>query len=84
MADLRFEKPTTTEGYVALLADLGIMLPLDLCDEHSGSVIDAAGDEILVADPNSELGDDHARDIALAIILAVNTCGGFKAEVSRG
>ena len=84
MADLRFENPATTEGFVRSMADLDTALPLRLCDEHVGSVIDHNGMEVFVVDQNGELSDALAVARAELIVLAVNTCGGFTADRSDG
>jgi hypothetical protein len=84
MADLNFSNPSTTEGFRESLALLDVKLPLRLCDEYPGSVLDDAGLEILVVDQNSELDDELVSARALMIVLAVNTCGGFKAERADG
>ena len=84
MADFRSIRPQATEDYAQLMHRHSVVLPLALCDQHTGSVIDAEGVEIFVVDPNSELDDDHALEIAFAIIFAVNVCGGFEGEAVNG
>jgi len=69
----------TTEAFVAALSGLGVKLPLALHDEEVGSVIDADKHEVFVVDVHSELPNEVAEHIASWIVLAVNTCGGFKA-----
>jgi hypothetical protein len=42
-----------------------------------GRIVDANGDEVCVLDGS----DPNWRGIAAMIVVAVNTCGGFRAEV---
>lgn len=84
MADLRIENPKTTEEFVALLASAGVKLPLRLHDEDLGVVVDARGHNVLVVDENHARSDDQAEAIAQWIVLAVNTCGGFRAVTAEG
>lgn len=69
----------TTEQFVAELAKLDVKLPLALHDEEVGSVIDADKREIFVVDVHSERPKHQVEQIASWIVMAVNTCGGFKA-----
>lgn len=80
MADLRIENPTTTEAFVAALATANVALPLSPSAEHLGVVLDANGDDVFTVDSNGERPDDEVKIIALWVILAVNSCGGFKLE----
>lgn len=84
MSDLRTENPRTTEQFGALLARLDVTLPLALHDEHVGVVIDAGKRDVFVVDVNGERDDGQVTQIALWIVLAVNTCGGFRAEPDHG
>jgi len=84
MADLRAENPATTEQFAKLMADQGVRLPLGLDPDNIGVVVDANGNGIITVDVNGELPDDQADKIAACVMLAVNTCGGFRAEVDRG
>jgi len=79
-ADLRVDDPKTVADFVQAMAQAGVTLPLDLDPDDAGSIIDATGAEMLVADPNNELSDAQCRRRAMWIICAVNTCGGFIAE----
>lgn len=80
MADLRVENPATTEAYVAALAQVGVKLPLNLSTTDTGVITDADGRGIITIDVNNEMPDEQVEIIALWIVLAVNTCGGFKAQ----
>jgi hypothetical protein len=80
MADLRVENPATTEAYVAGLAAVGVKLPLNLSVNDTGVITDADGRGIITIDVNNEMPDEQVEIIALWIVVAVNTCGGFKAE----
>ncbi len=76
---LQFTNAETTEQFVAELAKLHVKLPLSLHETETGSVIDATCREIFMVDPNCEWPEAEVEQVALWIILAVNTCGGFKA-----
>lgn len=77
MADLRIANPSTTEEFNGLLRDL--MAPPPWNFTEGGTVIDAAGDVVLQVDPNGERPDPQVADLAVWIVMAVNTCAGFKA-----
>jgi hypothetical protein len=79
MADLRIEDPKTTERFVERLRQLSVKLPLRPSEEDTGVILDADGIDVLTVDSNGERSDEEAQIIALMIVLAVNTCGGFKA-----
>lgn len=80
MADLRTNNAATTDEFADMLFNSGVLLPLRLCEEEIGSVLDDDGLEILVVDPNCERSDEDSVAIATMIVLAVNTCGGFRAS----
>ena len=84
MADLRVDSTDTTETYVATLSREGVTLPLSHSAGDCGVIVDANGRGIITVDVNNELPDDQVERIASWIILAVNTCGGFKAERRHG
>lgn len=84
MAELRIENRATTDAYVAALAREGVKLPLDNSPTDCGVIVDANGKGIITIDVNNELPDDQVERIASWVILAVNTCGGFKAERRDG
>lgn len=84
MADLRIENPLTTQDFVEALASLDVRLPLKLSPEDLGVLVDAHGRGIITIDVNSERDDAEVEQIAHWIALAVNTCGGFRAEVRHG
>lgn len=79
MADLRIENPKTTEGFVEMLAVLNVKLPVSVSGEDVGVVLDADGNDVLTVDVNAARSDEQANGIAVMIMLAINTCGGFKA-----
>jgi hypothetical protein len=84
MAELRIDNPSTTAQFVSLLAALDVKLPLGLHDEDLGVVIDADGCDVFTVDVNSERDDRQVQQIAMWIVLAVNTCGGFRVERGHG
>ena len=73
---------TGREKFVADLAALNVILPLRY-DETNGTICDAERRPVCVVDVNRERPDPEVDKIAMWIILAVNTCGGFKLEQSR-
>jgi hypothetical protein len=82
MANLRVENPATTETYLKALAECGVKLPLNVGAEL-GVIYDAEGRDVITIDVNNERADSQVETIALWIVLAVNTCGGFRAEAQR-
>jgi len=83
MADLRVDSPRLSEDYVAAFARLGIRLPLDHAVDDAGEVVDDLGKSVFTVDVNHELADQVVEEIAALIILAVNTCGGFRAVAAE-
>lgn len=79
MADLRVENIRISEEFNAALLQLGVVMPIDHHPEELGEVVDATGRKVFQVDPDCELPDDQAQNIAAMIILAVNTCGSFRA-----
>lgn len=83
MADLRVEDIRISEDFNAALLQLGVVMPLDHHPDEAGEIVCAMGNKLLQVDPDGMLSDEEAYAIAALIILAVNTCGSFKA-VRRG
>jgi len=79
MADLRVDSPATTGAYVAAMAQEGVTLPVIQGPDECGVIVDAVGVVVATVDVNNELPDDQVERITSWIILAVNTCGGFRA-----
>lgn len=79
MGDLRIENPATTEQFIEALQRRQVKLPLRISDEFPGQVDDDDGDAVLVIDANCERCTQDVMAITTIIVLAVNTCGGFKA-----
>ena len=80
MGDFRFERSATTDAFVAELAALDVALPLRPSEADLGVVLDANGDDVFTVDSNGDRPDDQVAKIALWIVCAVNTCGGYRAE----
>ena len=80
MGELRIENPATTDQFVALMEAADVKLPLALHDGDLGVVVDAEGRDVLTVDVNGGRPDEAVEQIAGWIVLAVNTCGGFRAE----
>ncbi len=79
MAELRIENPKTTESFVEWLQQAGVKLPVRPSEEDLGVILDADGANVLVVDDNGLRDNDDVEVITMAIVLAVNTCGAFKA-----
>lgn len=73
--------PETTQKFCNDLAAANVKLPLSIDKTEQASIVDADGRYVLTVDVNSERPDAEACKIALWIVLAVNTCGGFKADL---
>lgn len=70
--------PDTSAAFRLFVAGSGFALPL----RHGPSpeiIEDARGRCFAEIDPDGNMSDEAARRAASAIILAVNTCAGFKA-----
>jgi hypothetical protein len=76
-------RPETAAQFVAALSTLQISMPLTSDPKNPGTVIDAGGTTVLVVDPDSERPDSEAHQLAEWIVLAVNTCGGFRLEMDN-
>lgn len=63
--------------FAADLANLDVVLPVQIAPDCQASIIDAAGRAVLTVDVNRERPDAEACKIALWAVLAINTCGGF-------
>jgi hypothetical protein len=79
MADLRVENIKISEAFNAALLRLGVVMPINHRPNGIGEVVDAEGNIVLQVDPLGTMPDDQASGIAEMIILAVNTCGSFRA-----
>ncbi len=61
---------------------LGInQVRLPLRDAGDGDIEDADGQPVFQIDPNCERSDEKVTGIAEAVVLAINTCGGFHPRV---
>ena len=78
MSKIEFENPDTTEQFKAMMDKLSAPLPWS--EDAEGSVSDANGKWVLQIDPNDERDYSEVETIASYAVLAINTCGGFKAE----
>jgi hypothetical protein len=83
MAELRVENIKISEQFNAALLQLGVIMPIDLHPYEIGEIVDATGRKVLQVDPDGMLPDEKVDAIATLVILAVNTCGSFKAVEER-
>ncbi|TXI06092.1 MAG: hypothetical protein E6Q76_10210 [Rhizobium sp.] len=72
-------RQSPSEQFVSELAALDVKLPVNVTDDV-GVIADAGGRAIITVDVNGEMADARVERIALWVVLAINTCGGFKAE----
>ena len=71
--------PTGSEEFAARLDNCGVPAPWRLCDEEVGEILAANGAPACNADTVGNLSEDDATQVAVYIMLAVNTLAGFKA-----
>ena len=71
------DHPTGSDEFAAMLAKAGAPAPWRLCEEEPGEILDATSATVLVVDMGGS--QDNDSEIALSIMIAVNTCAGFKA-----
>ena len=79
MADLRVANIKISQQFNSELLRLGVTLPVGHHASEAGEIVDATGRKVLQVDPDGMLPDEQAQAIAAIIILAVNTCGSFRA-----
>ena len=79
MAELQVQDLRVSVQFNEALRQLGVAVPLRLHANEAGEIVDATGTKLLQVDPDGFLSDDHVHAIARLIVLAVNTCGGFRA-----
>lgn len=77
--DLRVENPKTSDAFVAALAAANVKLPIECSDHDVGVILDADGNQVLTVDQDNLRPNDEVEMICACIVVAVNTCGSFKA-----
>jgi len=77
---LQVTNPATIAQFVSALGDHGVKLPLLPMEDDVGTLMDANRSPVLVVDVNRERSDEDVAWIVGMIQVAVNTCGGFKAQ----
>ena len=77
MAQLKFDNPAVTEEFAASMQRLGAPLPWDWQD---GGLTDANGR--LIAEFYASKDPDKNLHIISNVVIAMNTCGGFKAKIT--
>lgn len=73
------EKPENSSDFEKLCQNAGAPLPWSL---ELGQLLAADGTVIARLDPGYVLTNVEAFNLASAIMIAVHTCGGFKATVT--
>jgi len=81
MTGQRFDQSAGSDTFIAELAALEVTLPLRLSEEDVGVVLDATGRDFCTVDVNGDRPDEQVSAIASWIVCAVNTCGGYRAEL---
>lgn len=76
MAEAHLDTAATTDMFRAVLAGVGVALPL--AETDAGVIVDATGQQIFVVDPDNLRPDSQVHAIAAYLIAAVNTCGGCR------
>lgn len=76
MAQLKFGNAAITEEFAASMNALGAPLPWDWTD---GGLLDANGR--LIAEFYASKDPDKNLRIVSNVVVAMNTCGGFKAQI---
>jgi hypothetical protein len=79
VANLQFASPATTRAFAKAMTEVNVTLPIDLDQEDAATIVDADGKIVCVVDPNSDRPNTEVVQIAMWIVCAVNTCGGFAA-----
>ena len=73
--------PTGSDHFARELEGLGVPAPWRLCEDDVGVILAADGGDVCSAD--TRVTDRESSELALWIIMAVNTLAGFKAEVPK-
>lgn len=71
--------PTGSETFAGALSGLNAPAPWVVCEDACGSVLDANGQIVCSAD--YRVTDKESALMAMWIVIAVNTCAGFKEEM---
>jgi hypothetical protein len=81
MARLAVESVRLTDEFAALCGAHDSPVPWSTQPHSPGAVFDALGFCILTVD--TDMNQDGQRALADIVVLAVNTCGGFKAVAAE-
>lgn len=76
--DLRLENPKTADAFVAALAAIDVVLPVEV-DPDNGAIVDAEGVFVCAVDEQEMSTAEDAAALASLIVMAINTCGGYRA-----
>lgn len=78
---MAIKHPTGSEEFAMALERLGVPAPWRLCDEEVGEVLAENGAIVCQVHAIKHAEADEASQLAMWIMLAVNTLAGFKAVV---
>lgn len=71
-----------TDKFNAMMADrAGVVMPINA---DIDVITDAMGKELAMIDPFGQLSLDQRAAFGAMIVLAVNTCGSFRATLDQG
>lgn len=76
---LAVESTKTSDAFAAALKEAGAPAPWTEHEKDPATLLDANGVAVLQIDPEVERTDAEANMIAAWVLVAVNTCAGFKA-----
>ncbi len=71
---------TARDRFAADLAKVNVVLPVRIDTTCQASLVDATGREVLTVDSSGRRPDAEAWKLAHWVVLALNTCGGFRPE----
>ena len=69
--------------FTETLGDLEHPLPWHASEDNYGVIQDARGETVTVVDADNQRSDEDAYQLAIWIVTAVNTCGGFTAVIKE-
>ncbi len=83
-AELRITNPRITSDFAAALERLGHPLPWSFSQDPDdvGVITDANGKAVLTVDQWRGRSDEDVLRIVGNILVAMNTCGGFKMQIA--
>lgn len=84
MGDLRIDNVRLTGDFADRLGALGVPAPWEVDAEEPGNIHARDGQYVCTLDTDRNCPDSVVRERAMAIVIAVNTCAGFRAVRTDG